>query len=287
METQSCALVNQEMLLHVSLNTLLSIALCIHASCLRMPLRDVQQCCVKRIPPRFCFFFVFRGAFSIVRRCVQKATGLEFAAKIINTKKLSARGKSLVYGQVLFMCLSCTSAWLALIDSIAHSGSHAWQVEAEPVGSRCCQNGSWHYGCSEFLFCHLCAHVLSRNRFPLPFNRSVPADLCKVLVLCLIIDSSYALTFLLRRNLTSPRHRSLYIGLSVPAFEIAGLNDLLKRIREYRLCNEMVSFLQGFTSINYKRHIYYIFCTSAYLVVCLSVDSGLLVVYILGANDSV
>ncbi|RWS26362.1 calcium/calmodulin-dependent protein kinase type II alpha chain-like protein, partial [Leptotrombidium deliense] len=31
------------------------------------------------------------GAFSIVRRCVQKSTGLEFAAKIINTKKLSAR----------------------------------------------------------------------------------------------------------------------------------------------------------------------------------------------------
>ncbi|XP_023227967.1 uncharacterized protein LOC111628424 [Centruroides sculpturatus] len=32
-----------------------------------------------------------RGAFSIVRRCVQKNSGLEFAAKIINTKKLSAR----------------------------------------------------------------------------------------------------------------------------------------------------------------------------------------------------
>ena len=38
-------------------------------------------------------FFLFRGAFSVVRRCVQKSTGLEFAAKIINTKKLSARGK--------------------------------------------------------------------------------------------------------------------------------------------------------------------------------------------------
>lgn len=32
-----------------------------------------------------------KGAFSIVRRCVQKSTGLEFAAKIINTKKLSPR----------------------------------------------------------------------------------------------------------------------------------------------------------------------------------------------------
>ncbi|XP_042148191.1 calcium/calmodulin-dependent protein kinase type II alpha chain isoform X14 [Ixodes scapularis] len=34
-----------------------------------------------------------KGAFSIVRRCVQKSTGLEFAAKIINTKKLSSRGE--------------------------------------------------------------------------------------------------------------------------------------------------------------------------------------------------
>ena len=34
----------------------------------------------------------FRGAFSVVKRCVQRHTGLEFAAKIINTKKLSARG---------------------------------------------------------------------------------------------------------------------------------------------------------------------------------------------------
>ncbi|XP_034937353.1 calcium/calmodulin-dependent protein kinase type II alpha chain isoform X3 [Chelonus insularis] len=32
-----------------------------------------------------------KGAFSVVRRCVQKSTGLEFAAKIINTKKLSQR----------------------------------------------------------------------------------------------------------------------------------------------------------------------------------------------------
>ncbi|GMR47752.1 hypothetical protein PMAYCL1PPCAC_17947 [Pristionchus mayeri] len=32
-----------------------------------------------------------KGAFSVVRRCVMKANGNEFAAKIINTKKLSAR----------------------------------------------------------------------------------------------------------------------------------------------------------------------------------------------------
>lgn len=35
----------------------------------------------------------FRGAFSVVRRCMKISTGQEYAAKIINTKKLSARGK--------------------------------------------------------------------------------------------------------------------------------------------------------------------------------------------------
>lgn len=44
-----------------------------------------------------CLSLLFsRGAFSIVKRCVQKTSGLEFAAKIINTRKLSARGKSVV-----------------------------------------------------------------------------------------------------------------------------------------------------------------------------------------------
>ena len=38
----------------------------------------------------------FRGAFSIVRRCIQKSSGQEFAAKIINTKKLSTRGIDIV-----------------------------------------------------------------------------------------------------------------------------------------------------------------------------------------------
>jgi hypothetical protein len=48
-------------------------------------------------------FFLFRGAFSVVRRCVQKSTGLEFAAKIINTKKLSAGGKNNVLDFVVII----------------------------------------------------------------------------------------------------------------------------------------------------------------------------------------
>ncbi|KAG9353528.1 hypothetical protein JZ751_011644 [Albula glossodonta] len=35
--------------------------------------------------------FIDQGAFSVVRRCVKLCTGQEYAAKIINTKKLSAR----------------------------------------------------------------------------------------------------------------------------------------------------------------------------------------------------
>jgi hypothetical protein len=49
---------------------------------------------VAHVLPKLMFPILhFRGAFSVVRRCVQKSTGSEFAAKIINTKKLSARGR--------------------------------------------------------------------------------------------------------------------------------------------------------------------------------------------------
>ncbi|OAF64365.1 hypothetical protein A3Q56_07927 [Intoshia linei] len=34
-----------------------------------------------------------KGAFSIVRRCIHRSTKKEFAAKIINTKRLSVRGE--------------------------------------------------------------------------------------------------------------------------------------------------------------------------------------------------
>ena len=54
---------------------------------------DYNQLRAGQIYLLIVFFLCFRGAFSIVRRCIQKSTAQEFAAKIINTKKLSARGK--------------------------------------------------------------------------------------------------------------------------------------------------------------------------------------------------
>lgn len=53
---------------------------------------------------------VSRGAFSVVRRCVKVLSGQEYAAKIINTKKLSARGETLQ--EDLHTCVTCSHAVL-------------------------------------------------------------------------------------------------------------------------------------------------------------------------------
>uniref|UniRef100_A0A4W6E8X0 calcium/calmodulin-dependent protein kinase n=1 Tax=Lates calcarifer TaxID=8187 RepID=A0A4W6E8X0_LATCA len=61
-----------------------------------------------------------KGAFSVVRRCVKLCTGQEYAAKIINTKKLSAREKEKIF--------ICQSVYLflpvRLHDSISEEGFH-------------------------------------------------------------------------------------------------------------------------------------------------------------------
>ncbi|KFV61306.1 Calcium/calmodulin-dependent protein kinase type II subunit alpha, partial [Dryobates pubescens] len=60
-----------------------------------------------------------RGAFSIVRRCVKVLAGQEYAAKIINTKKLSARGWEAGTPHNLSV-----SAAVRLHDSISEEGHH-------------------------------------------------------------------------------------------------------------------------------------------------------------------
>lgn len=54
--------------------------------------------CVCPVTDQF-LLLCFRGAFSVVRRCVKVLSGQEYAAKIINTKKLSARGERSTNGR--------------------------------------------------------------------------------------------------------------------------------------------------------------------------------------------
>ncbi|XP_055875985.1 calcium/calmodulin-dependent protein kinase type II delta chain-like isoform X3 [Biomphalaria glabrata] len=65
-----------------------------------------------------------KGAFSIVKRCVQKATGLEFAAKIINTKKLSARDHQKLEREARICRLLKHPNIVRLHDSIQDEGFH-------------------------------------------------------------------------------------------------------------------------------------------------------------------
>ncbi|ETE71738.1 Calcium/calmodulin-dependent protein kinase type II subunit beta, partial [Ophiophagus hannah] len=56
------------------------------------PLHILQsELVLETMGPAILSQFLKRGAFSVVRRCVKLCTGHEYAAKIINTKKLSAR----------------------------------------------------------------------------------------------------------------------------------------------------------------------------------------------------
>ncbi|ESO88970.1 hypothetical protein LOTGIDRAFT_106573 [Lottia gigantea] len=65
-----------------------------------------------------------KGAFSIVRRCVQKSTGLEFAAKIINTKKLSARDQQKLEREARICRLLKHPNIVRLHDNIQDEGFH-------------------------------------------------------------------------------------------------------------------------------------------------------------------
>uniref|UniRef100_A0A8I5YNQ8 calcium/calmodulin-dependent protein kinase n=1 Tax=Pongo abelii TaxID=9601 RepID=A0A8I5YNQ8_PONAB len=68
--------------------------------------------------------FLPRGAFSVVRRCVKLCTGHEYAAKIINTKKLSARDHQKLEREARICRLLKHSNIVRLHDSISEEGFH-------------------------------------------------------------------------------------------------------------------------------------------------------------------
>ncbi|KAM7392319.1 hypothetical protein PAMA_007436 [Pampus argenteus] len=65
-----------------------------------------------------------KGAFSVVRRCVKICTGQEYAAKIINTKKLSARDHQKLEREARICRLLKHSNIVRLHDSISEEGFH-------------------------------------------------------------------------------------------------------------------------------------------------------------------
>ncbi|XP_033881593.1 calcium/calmodulin-dependent protein kinase type II subunit gamma-like isoform X14 [Acipenser ruthenus] len=65
-----------------------------------------------------------KGAFSVVRRCVKKSTGQEYAAKIINTKKLSARDHQKLDREARICRLLKHPNIVRLHDSISEEGFH-------------------------------------------------------------------------------------------------------------------------------------------------------------------
>ncbi|XP_067370858.1 calcium/calmodulin-dependent protein kinase type II subunit gamma isoform X13 [Channa argus] len=65
-----------------------------------------------------------KGAFSVVRRCIKKSTGQEYAAKIINTKKLSARDHQKLEREARICRLLKHPNIVRLHDSISEEGFH-------------------------------------------------------------------------------------------------------------------------------------------------------------------
>ncbi|XP_035997863.1 calcium/calmodulin-dependent protein kinase type II subunit gamma isoform X32 [Fundulus heteroclitus] len=65
-----------------------------------------------------------KGAFSVVRRCVKKSSGQEYAAKIINTKKLSPRDHQKLEREARICRLLKHPNIVRLHDSISEEGFH-------------------------------------------------------------------------------------------------------------------------------------------------------------------
>uniref|UniRef100_A0A3Q2SYD2 calcium/calmodulin-dependent protein kinase n=1 Tax=Fundulus heteroclitus TaxID=8078 RepID=A0A3Q2SYD2_FUNHE len=65
-----------------------------------------------------------KGAFSVVRRCVKKSTGQEYAAKIINTKKLSGRDHQKLEREARICRMLKHPNIVRLHESISEEGFH-------------------------------------------------------------------------------------------------------------------------------------------------------------------
>uniref|UniRef100_A0A7N5ZXJ7 calcium/calmodulin-dependent protein kinase n=1 Tax=Anabas testudineus TaxID=64144 RepID=A0A7N5ZXJ7_ANATE len=70
------------------------------------------------------FLTEYQGAFSVVRRCMKISTGQEYAAKIINTKKLSARDHQKLEREARICRLLKHPNIVRLHDSISEEGFH-------------------------------------------------------------------------------------------------------------------------------------------------------------------
>ncbi|EPY89434.1 calcium/calmodulin-dependent protein kinase type II subunit gamma isoform 6 [Camelus ferus] len=83
----------------------------------------MQQVCVLSVSHQFLTNSL-RGAFSVVRRCVKKTSTQEYAAKIINTKKLSARDHQKLEREARICRLLKHPNIVRLHDSISEEGFH-------------------------------------------------------------------------------------------------------------------------------------------------------------------
>ncbi|CAG5939084.1 unnamed protein product [Menidia menidia] len=89
-------------------------------TCLRMAL----TICTRFTDEYQLFEELGKGAFSVVRRCVKISSGQEYAAKIINTKKLSARDHQKLEREARICRLLKHPNIVRLHDSISEEGFH-------------------------------------------------------------------------------------------------------------------------------------------------------------------
>uniref|UniRef100_A0A672NPE7 calcium/calmodulin-dependent protein kinase n=1 Tax=Sinocyclocheilus grahami TaxID=75366 RepID=A0A672NPE7_SINGR len=87
-------------------------------------LASSEQCSTYHRFEELTFFLIYRGAFSVVRRCLKISTGQEYAAKIINTKKLSARDHQKLEREARICRLLKNPNIVRLHDSISEEGVH-------------------------------------------------------------------------------------------------------------------------------------------------------------------